>query len=124
METPPNRILHVPRRFSAREWGGTEAVVSHLCQAQLAQGWQPEIHTSMALDPKPYELFGNIPVHRYRYCYPFLGLSAQARQQLDKKGVWPQPISPSCRARSMPLRFPAWTHLSSSPPNWNAIARN
>lgn len=93
MDTPHSRILHVPRRFSTSEWGGTEAVITHLCQAQLAQGWQPEIHTSMALDPSPYQQFRNIPVHRYRYCYPFFGLSQEDRQQLDKKGgnllSWP-----------------------------------
>jgi glycosyltransferase involved in cell wall biosynthesis len=82
----PNRILHVPRRFSQDEWGGTEAVITHLCAAQLEMGMRPEIHTSLALSKTRKESFNNIPLFRYSYCYPFLGLSEQAIHQLDKKG--------------------------------------
>lgn len=82
----PKRILHVPRRFSLDEWGGTEAVVTNLCEAQLASGQRPEIHTSLALSSLREEHFRGIPIHRYPYCYPFLGLSAEDRHQLDKKG--------------------------------------
>jgi glycosyltransferase involved in cell wall biosynthesis len=88
-----NRILHVPRRFSLDEWGGTEAVITNLCEAQLATGQRPEIHTSLALSTVKEESFRNIPVRRYAYCYPFFGLSAADRHQLDKKGgnllSWP-----------------------------------
>ncbi|MEM1221792.1 MAG: glycosyltransferase family 4 protein [Verrucomicrobiota bacterium] len=80
------RILHVPRRFSLDEWGGTEAVITNVCEAQLAEGLQPEIHTSLALSTAQQEDFRGIPIHRYPYCYPFLGLSAADRHQLDKKG--------------------------------------
>jgi glycosyltransferase involved in cell wall biosynthesis len=80
------RILHVPRRFTLSEWGGTESVITHLCEQQRQQGYRPEIHTSRALDPTPFETFRQIPVHRYRYTYPFLGLSAADRHALDKKG--------------------------------------
>ncbi|MFT4900762.1 MAG: glycosyltransferase involved in cell wall biosynthesis [Lentimonas sp.] len=93
MSESPQRILHIPRRFSTSDWGGTEAVITALCEAQLAQGWQPEIHTSMALNPNRSERFRTIPVHRYPYCYPFLGLCAEDRNQLDQKGgnllSWP-----------------------------------
>jgi glycosyltransferase involved in cell wall biosynthesis len=88
-----NRILHIPRRFSLDEWGGTEAVITNLCEAQLAAGLRPEIHTSLALSQIKSEDFRGIPVHRYSYCYPFLGLSAGDKHQLDKKGgnllSWP-----------------------------------
>jgi len=90
---PANRILHVPRRFSLDEWGGTEAVITNLCEAQLAAGFRPEIHTSLALARKKTEHYRNIPIHRYAYCYPFLGLNVADRLQLDKKGgnllSWP-----------------------------------
>lgn len=90
---PPKRILHIPRRFSIDEWGGTEAVVTNLCVAQQQMGWRPEIHTSMALAPCRYEMWRDIPIHRYPYCYPFFGLSAEECHQLDKKGgnllSWP-----------------------------------
>lgn len=93
MTTTHKRILHVPRRFSLDEWGGTEAVITHLCEGQLAAGWLPEIHTSLALSNTRHEQFRNIPIHRYKYCYPFWGLTREERHQLDKKGgnllSWP-----------------------------------
>lgn len=80
------RILHIPRRFSLDEWGGTEAVISNLCKAQLNMGYSPEIHTSMALAPQKHETWNGVPIHRYAYCYPFLGLSTEQKHSLDKKG--------------------------------------
>jgi glycosyltransferase involved in cell wall biosynthesis len=81
-----NRIIHVPRRFVAHEWGGTETVLAELAGQQLERGWRPEIHTSLALSKAGTEVCRNIPVRRYPYCYPFLGLDAAQRAQLDKKG--------------------------------------
>ncbi|BCU79585.1 glycosyltransferase family 4 protein [Luteolibacter sp. LG18] len=81
-----NRILHVPRRFALQEWGGTESVVYHLCDEQRRSGQQPEIHTSRALCQTPAETWNAIPIRRYRYCYPFLGLSREDVLSLDKKG--------------------------------------
>ncbi len=87
--TPPipmSRILHVPRRFAIDEWGGTESVIYNLCKQQQAMGLQPEIHTSRALAATPREIWRDIPIRRYRYCYPFLGLSKEENHALDKKG--------------------------------------
>ncbi|MCX6878509.1 MAG: glycosyltransferase family 4 protein [Verrucomicrobia bacterium] len=81
-----SRILHIPRRFAIDEWGGTESVIYNLCKQQQALGYQPEIHTSRALAPTPREVWRNIPIRRYRYCYPFLGLTPAAIHALDKKG--------------------------------------
>ena len=80
------RILHIPRRFSQDEWGGTEAVISNICQIQAQQGLQPEIHTSLALSKNRSDNLHGIPIHRYSYCYPFFGLSKEDKIQLDKKG--------------------------------------
>ena len=80
------RILHIPRRFALDEWGGTESVIYNLCKQQQAAGQPPEIHTSRALAPVPRETWRNIPIRRYRYCYPFLGLSQAQIHALDKKG--------------------------------------
>jgi glycosyltransferase involved in cell wall biosynthesis len=92
-EPTTNRILHIPRRFSQQEWGGTEAVITNLCAAQLEMGMRPEIHTSLALSETEQEDFRGFPIHRYKYCYPFFGLSAEEKHQLDKKGgnllSWP-----------------------------------
>jgi glycosyltransferase involved in cell wall biosynthesis len=92
-QKPINRILHIPRRFSQDEWGGTEAVITNLCEAQLEMGMRPEIHTSLALSKSKKEEFRGFPVYRYDYCYPFIGLSTDEIHQLDKKGgnllSWP-----------------------------------
>jgi len=81
-----SRIIHIPRRFAIDEWGGTESVIFNLCKQQQALGHQPEIHTSRALAPTPRETWRDIPIRRYRYCYPFLGLSPADIHALDKKG--------------------------------------
>ncbi len=81
-----SRVLHVPRRFATDEWGGTESVVYNLCKQQRELGLTPEIHTSRALSPLPREVWRDIPIRRYRYCYPFLGLSRDDIRALDKKG--------------------------------------
>ena len=82
---PMSRIIHVPRRFATDEWGGTESVIYNLCRQQQSAGFVPEIHTSRALCPVAREVWRDIPIRRYRYCYPFLGLSKQDIQALDKK---------------------------------------
>jgi glycosyltransferase involved in cell wall biosynthesis len=80
------RILHVPRRFVEHEWGGTESVLANLLAAQIRAGWEPEIHTSLALSSVRSETWRGLPVRRYAYCYPFLGLSVQQKAAMDKKG--------------------------------------
>ena len=80
------RILHVPRRFVAEEWGGTETVLLEISREQQRTGWQPEILTSLALSNKTAETFAGIPVRRFKYSYPYFGLSAADKALLDKKG--------------------------------------
>lgn len=82
----PARIIHVPRRFTVDEWGGTETVIARLLEQQLKQGLAPEIHTSLALSRVRRETWQGIPIRRYGYIYPFLGLDAAQRHQMDKKG--------------------------------------
>ena len=83
---PPQRIIHVPRRFVAEEWGGTETVILEISRQQQRAGASPEIVTSLALARQRRELIDGIPVRRYPYVYPFLGLSDADRAALDKKG--------------------------------------
>ena len=80
------RIIHVPRRFVAQEWGGTETVILEISRQQQRAGDQPEIMTSMALADRHEEVIGGVPVKRCNYVYPFLGLSAADRAAMDKKG--------------------------------------
>ena len=83
---PPSRIVHVPRRFVSEEWGGTETVVLETCRQQQHAGSDPVIYTSMALSSRKEEMIQGVPVERFGYCYPFLGLSAEDKKALDKKG--------------------------------------
>ena len=80
------RILHIPRRFAAGEWGGTETVVLEISREQQRAGWRPEILTTNALASQPAETIGGIPVRRFGYFYPYLGLSAADKHALDRKG--------------------------------------
>jgi Glycosyltransferase Family 4 len=80
------KIIHVPRRFVAEEWGGTETVILEISRQQQRDGWSPEIYTSMALAKLRNETIGGVPVKRFPYCYPFFGLSAADKAALDKKG--------------------------------------
>ena len=82
----PATIVHVPRRFVAHEWGGTETVILEISRQQKAAGQHPCIITSMALSDRAVDEVGGIPVHRYPHLYPFFGLTAADRAALDKKG--------------------------------------
>ncbi|MEZ5413284.1 MAG: glycosyltransferase family 4 protein [Opitutaceae bacterium] len=86
MTTPAQRIVHVPRRFVAHEWGGTETVIAELLREQRRGGLQPEIHTSLALSDVRRETWQELEIFRYPYCYPFFGLNATQRLAMDKKG--------------------------------------
>ena len=44
------KIAHIIRRFTFREWGGTESVVWNIALQQKAQGLTPEIICTAALD--------------------------------------------------------------------------
>jgi len=81
-----NKVLHVPRRFVAEEWGGTETVILEISREQQRAGLNPVIFTSLALAKNRAETIGGIPVKRFPYCYPFFGLSQADRAALDKKG--------------------------------------
>ena len=85
-DTSRSRILHVPRRFAAEEWGGTETVILEIARQQQRAGASPQVFTSMALATRREETIGGIPVKRFPYCYPFFGLSRADRATLDKKG--------------------------------------
>lgn len=83
---PASRVIHVPRRFVAEEWGGTETVILEISRQQQRAGWQPEILTSMALARQHNDIIGGVPVRRFSYSYPFFGLDAVDRAAMDKKG--------------------------------------
>jgi len=81
-----NKIVHVPRRFVRSEWGGTETVILEISRRQKARGLEPVIMTSMALADRREEEIQGVPIRRFSYSYPFLGLSREEKAAMDKKG--------------------------------------
>ncbi|MBB5350880.1 glycosyltransferase involved in cell wall biosynthesis [Haloferula luteola] len=79
-------IIHVPRRFVANEWGGTETVILEISKQQKAAGAHPRIITSMALAETHHDVIGGIEVERHAHLYPFFGLTTEQRAAMDKKG--------------------------------------
>ena len=86
MRDVANRIIHVPRRFVAHEWGGTETVLAEMAGEQLSGDGGRRFIRRWRSAKCGQEICRDIPVRRYGYCYPFLGLDAAERAQLDKKG--------------------------------------
>ena len=86
------KIAHVVRRFSFDEWGGTESVVWHIAKQQKAQGLEPEILCTAALDKVGTETVDGITIRRYPYFYPYFPMPGKDKLALDKKGG--NPFSP------------------------------
>jgi glycosyltransferase involved in cell wall biosynthesis len=80
------RIVHVARRFDPAQWGGTEAVIVETSKRLVAAGHDCRILATAALSTPGRDLVAGIPVERFRYHYPMLGLSAAARRELDGAG--------------------------------------
>ena len=80
------QILQIARRFVAHEWGGTETVVAQLTKEMIRRGHYTELWTSSALSQPGQAMVAGVPVRRFRYTYPFWGLSEQEQEALDKKG--------------------------------------
>jgi len=80
------KILAIPRRFVRKEWGGTETVVLETGKRLLAMGHDASIWTSTIFSSLPEETMEGVPVRRFPYTYPVLGLTAEGRNRLDMKG--------------------------------------
>ena len=86
------KIAHIVRRFTFSEWGGTESVVWHIAKQQKAQGLQPEILCTAALDKVGMEVVDGITIRRFSYIYTYLPMPVRDKLALDKKGG--NPYSP------------------------------
>jgi glycosyltransferase involved in cell wall biosynthesis len=78
--------IQIPRRFVEQEWGGTETVVLETCQRLPHHGVTTEIFCPNALTSTNQEVIGEVPVQRFPYFYPYLGLKPEAKAAMDKKG--------------------------------------
>lgn len=82
-------VAHVMRRFVPDKWGGTETVVFNLARELEKQEIDSPIFcTSILAKPGPDQLDG-VTVRRFRYCFPWFGLSAEAKSALSLKGGSP-----------------------------------
>lgn len=80
------KIVQVPRRFVLSEWGGTETTILQTSRALQQAGHEAAIFTSLALSDQRRETIQGVAVRRFPYSYPFFGLSAADRRDMDKKG--------------------------------------
>jgi glycosyltransferase involved in cell wall biosynthesis len=82
-------VAHVMRRFVPDKWGGTETVVFNLAR-ELEKGGidSPIFCTDMFAKPGAEKIDG-VTVRRFRYCFPWFGLSAEAKNALRLKGGSP-----------------------------------
>ena len=81
----PINIVHIPRRFVVSEWGGSETFIAEISQRLVERNHQVSIYTSKALSTQAEDTYKGIPIRRFSYSYPYVGLSGQAKIQLDKK---------------------------------------
>lgn len=77
------------RRFVPEKWGGTECVVHQLSRSMIKRGTACVIFCTNMLSRTGSETFDNVPVRRFSYCFPWLGLSRNAKAQLELKGGSP-----------------------------------
>lgn len=82
----PLSVIQVPRRFVTSDWGGTETLVLETTARLRGRGHDAEIWCPDALGGAPHDEVRGVPVRRFPYFYPYLGLSAAARRQLDLAG--------------------------------------
>ncbi|MEI6890739.1 MAG: glycosyltransferase family 4 protein [Pontiella sp.] len=86
---PVKKVIHVMRRFSPGKWGGTECVVFNSSQQLIEKGIESPVFCTDMLEETGVQAFGNISVHRFSYCFPWLFLSAASRRKLVLKGGSP-----------------------------------
>jgi len=83
------KVVQLARRFVRDDWGGTETVIQEMGKRLIAQGHPAEVLCTTATAKSATDNFDGLPVRRYPYFYPYIGLSAAAQEVLDKKGGSP-----------------------------------
>jgi glycosyltransferase involved in cell wall biosynthesis len=87
--TELKKVVHVMRRFVPEKWGGTESVVFNLANEFTREGTEsPVLCTDMFSTPGTQDYEG-VPVKRFRYVFPWFGLSGTAKDKLRLKGGSP-----------------------------------
>lgn len=80
------KVVHIPRRFTQKSWGGTEnVIVSHIKNLKEFS-INSEIYTSMILEQNREQELYETKIKRFNYFYPYLNLSKEAKESLDLVG--------------------------------------
>lgn len=85
----PEKVAHVMRRFVPDKWGGTESVVYNLARSYIRNGMESPVFCTDMFSKPGVDLFDGVPIHRFRYVFPWLFLTAEARAKLRLKGGSP-----------------------------------
>ncbi len=80
------KVIHVPRRFVESNWGGTETAVINTARTMTVLGHEAHVFTPSIMSHVPREVVSGIPVRRFPYLYPYVGLSNDARESMDLCG--------------------------------------
>ncbi|MEE9367314.1 MAG: glycosyltransferase family 4 protein [Pontiella sp.] len=83
------KITHVMRRFSPDTWGGTESVVFNLSRELIDQQIESPVFCTDMLSLPGFQTLDTVPVRRFSYVFPWLGLSKEAKKKLALKGGSP-----------------------------------
>lgn len=83
------RVLQLARRFAKEDWGGTETVILETSKRLLVMGHKTEVLCTMATAKTDSDSIDGLSIRRFRYFYPYIGLSREAKHVLDKKGGSP-----------------------------------
>lgn len=83
------KVAHVMRRFVPEKWGGTESVVFNLSREFIREGLESPIFCTDMFSSPGRQPLQEVPVHRFRYVLPWLGLSSSEKDKLRLKGGSP-----------------------------------
>lgn len=86
-------VAHVMRRFVPDKWGGTETVVFNLARELEKGGIDSPIFCTDMFAEAGEEKIDGVTVRRFRYCFPWFGLSEEAKSALRLKGGSPLSLS-------------------------------
>jgi len=78
------RIIHVLRRLNPYEWGGTETVVFETSLELMKRGYEFKIICPRIKGVPDKSTIYGIPVERFKYFYPYLGLKHEMRALMDR----------------------------------------
>ena len=79
------KTIQITRRFVRHEWGGTETVVLETSKRMLSRGHTTKVLCPNALADRDRDEMDGVRIQRFPYFYPYLGLSASSKRQLDQK---------------------------------------